>query len=392
MGVIIAQIHLLFGPVAFEVAGLFCAPLTNGKIVHIFAARSKLTKMDKIKIGEAAELYGLEKRTFQKRLKTALDSPKKRDIFARFFPEKAPENVGLGDPFTDELRGFWEMWTDGKTDALPKTDLAKTKKRTPKGPKKNQFTGPVLTEVPENLAPFGWVKHEVQGDDPAGVKAFYMPAKGNELNEDYEKFLYNRMLAGFSDNKEDYQAPNTVNSAPLNCDPPQLPDLPFSDVPGSPKPDVPEMPEPPISKPEPKPDAQKVDVIETFFGSKKIVLCALTVLIFSDGFSMSILAGRTFPDNPLAYFLFSIVGVIIGYAAISTARASSFATTRMWESSNAGWWITLFSVFQTALHGAAFELFSELEKLTTNEIIGRVLICISISLATASLTSIILKR
>ena len=69
--------------------------------------------MDKTTIGQAAELYGLEKRTFQKRLKTALDSPKKRAIFARFFSEKAPENLGLNDPFTPELQGFWEMWTGG---------------------------------------------------------------------------------------------------------------------------------------------------------------------------------------------------------------------------------------------------------------------------------------
>lgn len=367
-------------------AGLFYALLTNQKNVHIFAARSKLAKMEKRTIGQAAELYGLEKRTFQKRLKTALNSPKKRAIFAQFFPEKAPENVGLGDPFTDELRGFWEMWTDGKTDTLPKTDLAKTEKRIAEKPRQSGkgagyaelvrlseldsppfFSSTGELNKPEN--------QEIEPDDR--VRAFELATVAAEMLR-----------------QEGHRAPSIGQSPPIKvksvefikgaCDPSLCPDFLFSDVP--------EMPEPPVSKPEPKPDVQKVDVIEVVFGSKKIVLIALSVLIFSDGFSMSILAGRTFPDNPLAYFLFSIVGVIIGYAAISTARASSFATTRMWESSNAGWWIAAFSVFQTALHGAAFELFSELEKLTTNEIIGRVLICISISLSTASLTSIILKR
>lgn len=147
------------------------------------------------------------------------------------------------------------------------------------------------------------------------------------------------------------------------------------------KPDAPETRQP---EPDKKPDTT---ISDRFFQSEIIVLSALLILIFSDGFSMSLLAGRTFGGSGLAYVLFSVVGLIIGYSAISTTRAAYHAPRRAWEKSWASFWIILFAVFQTALHGSAFDLFGD-----WSDLVGRVLIVLSIPLATASLTTTILKR
>ena len=148
----------------------------------------------------------------------------------------------------------------------------------------------------------------------------------------------------------------------------------------------------PTTKPDndrqPKPDKKPDTTIsDRFFQSEIIVLSALLILIFSDGFSMSLLAGRTFGGSGLAYVLFSVVGLIIGYSAISTTRAAYHAPRRSWEKSWAPFWIVLFAIFQTALHGSAFDLFGD-----WSDLVGRVLIVLSIPLATASLTTTILKR
>jgi len=147
------------------------------------------------------------------------------------------------------------------------------------------------------------------------------------------------------------------------------------------KPDAPETRQP---EPDKKPDTT---ISDRFFQSEIIVLSALLILIFSDGFSMSLLAGRTFGGSGLAYVLFSVVGLIIGYSAISTTRAAYHAPRRAWEKSWAPFWIVLFAIFQTALHGSAFDLFGD-----WSDLVGRVLIVLSIPLATASLTTTILKR
>lgn len=147
------------------------------------------------------------------------------------------------------------------------------------------------------------------------------------------------------------------------------------------KPDTPETRQP---EPDTKPDTT---ISDRFFQSEIIVLSALLILIFSDGFSMSLLAGRTFGGSGLAYVLFSVVGLIIGYSAISTTRAAYHARTNRWQKDWASVWIFVFAVFQTALHGSAFDLFGD-----WSDLVGRVLIVLSIPLATASLTTTILKR
>ena len=148
----------------------------------------------------------------------------------------------------------------------------------------------------------------------------------------------------------------------------------------------------PTTKPDndrqPEPDTKPDTTIsDRFFQSEIIVLSALLILIFSDGFSMSLLAGRTFGGSGLAYILFSVVGLIIGYSAISTTRAAYHARAHKYDTDMASFWIVLFAVFQTALHGSAFDLFGD-----WSDLVGRVLIVLSIPLATASLTTTILKR
>lgn len=154
--------------------------------------------------------------------------------------------------------------------------------------------------------------------------------------------------------------------------------------------DMPPVPSPPLSEQRPDKTDKKPDtstLSDRFFQSDIIVLSSLFVLILSDGFSMSLLSGRTFQGNVVAYVLFSIVGLIIGYAAISTTRAAYHAPRRAWEKSWAPFWIFVFAVFQTALHGSAFDLFGQ-----WSDLVGRVLIVVSIPLATASLTTTILKQ
>jgi hypothetical protein len=63
-------------------------------------------------------------------------------------------------------------------------------------------------------------------------------------------------------------------------------------------------------------------------------------------FSMSLLAGRTFGGSGLAYVLFSVVGLIIGYSAISTTRAAYHAPRRAdGRRSWAPFWIVVICCF-----------------------------------------------
>ncbi len=137
------------------------------------------------------------------------------------------------------------------------------------------------------------------------------------------------------------------------------------------------------------PDAKISDLV---FASEILLLLALVVLIFSDGYSMAILAGRAISSNPVTLGLFGVVGVVIGYAAVKNAWSLSRQERKRWEADRVTQWIIVFSVFQAALHGAAFELFSGWDLLNTSDLVGRILICVSIPLGTASLTATILKR
>ncbi len=158
----------------------------------------------------------------------------------------------------------------------------------------------------------------------------------------------------------------------------------------TPKPDTSEKTNPDTAaKSDAKTDAKISDLV---FASEILLLLALVVLIFSDGYSMAILAGRAISSNPVTLGLFGVVGVVIGYAAVKNAWSLSRQERKRWESDRVTQWIVVFSVFQAALHGAAFELFSGWDLLNTSDLVGRVLICVSIPLGTASLTATILKR
>lgn len=222
---------------------------------------------------------------------------------------------------------------------------------------------------------FSEIRQELQisPDTPTGMKAPFTP----ELKALLAQSAWESPTE--SDAKTDTK-PDTVN--PTQSRQLKKPDTKPDAIPvQSPttKPDNDRQPEP-----DTKPDTT---ISDRFFQSEIIVLSALLILIFSDGFSMSLLAGRTFGGSGLAYVLFSVVGLIIGYSAISTTRAAYHAPRRAWEKSWAPFWIILFAVFQTALHGSAFDLFGD-----WSDLVGRVLIVLSIPLATASLTTTILKR
>jgi len=294
-----------------------------------------MTKSDKLPtIGNASMSAGVSKEAFQKRIIRALKDDKLSDIRQKL-GIKSDTPTGLRDPFTPELSALLSASGFDVPTVFP-TEEPDT--RLPKNP--NPIKPPTKkTDTPEELTP---------------KELLYLFEQRAKHNAARQRALW-EIKADTPEEKTDTIQPT--------------------------KPDAPEIRQP---EPDKKPDTT---ISDRFFQSEIIVLSALLILIFSDGFSMSLLAGRTFGGSGLAYVLFSVVGLIIGYSAISTTRAAYHAPRRVWEKSWAPFWIVLFAIFQTALHGSAFDLFGD-----WSDLVGRVLIVLSIPLATASLTTTILKR
>jgi len=251
--------------------------------------------MQNIQIGDAAEKYGLEKRVFQKRLTTALFSPKRRDLFNLHFQEGVPP-TGLSDVYSPEMKSFYEDFI-----ARPGTK-----------------PGPETKAAGPGFSP-----------DAATIGLPGKEKRTDTKNPPVQKTRPEIIIEG------------------------------------------------------PKLDVQKLS--DRVFAAEGLLLFGLAILIFSDGFSMAILAGRIISVN--AGYCFGLVGTVIGYAAVRNAWALSRVEKKRWESDRVVEWAVVFSVFQAALHGAAFVLFAD-----WSEFVGKILICVATPLGTASLIFTMLKR
>lgn len=291
-------------------------------------------------IGQAAKEREIKPDTFKKRIDRALKDTEIRQKLGI----KADIKTGLRDPFTSELAAL--LAAPAKKSKSKEKAKGKTKAAPIVVPKLEDQLNPVVISVAkaDNPPPFSSVGHSA-----------LFPTK----------------------------PPRRVRRIPTQI--PTFRRLKSRQKP-VPNPDIIQIEIPtPKSDTDNKPD--NLTITARFFQSEIIALSSLSVLILSDGFSMSLLAGRTFDDNLIAFALFTVVGLIIGYSAISTTRTAHAAPKKNWEKGYFGFWIILFAIFQTALHGSAFEMFGN-----WSEMIGRSLIVISIPLATASLTTTILKR
>lgn len=320
-------------------------------------------------IGQAAMSAGVSKEAFQKRIIRALKDDKLSDIRQKLGIE-SDTPTGLRDAFTPELSALLSASGFDVPTVFP------TKEPDPPEEKQNAdaswSSDPVWVKAVEKHSP----KKPVLSGQPEKTDT---PEKRLPSFEELYPTSYKELREKWADSITQYDEKKPDANPPTNPDKEIKQQKPDTNPPT--KPDAPETRQP---EPDKKPDTT---ISDRFFQSEIIVLSALLILIFSDGFSMSLLAGRTFGGSGLAYVLFSVVGLIIGYSAISTTRAAYHAPRRAWEKSWASFWIILFAVFQTALHGSAFDLFGD-----WSDLVGRVLIVLSIPLATVSLTTTILKR
>lgn len=309
-------------------------------------------------IGQAAKRYGVSDGTFQKRIQRAITDKKLSEVRDKLGIGQDVK-TGLRSEFTAAMSellsaaGWGDMGVvDDSEMTRSKNFLDRTERLKVKG-----FSYPEIARIQGNL------------EDSALKLAGFEPEDltQKELLNHYEQ------VAEYNANRQRTE---------WEIKPEQ-------------KPDTPPMPSPSLS--DPKPDTPKQTDSRTasdkIFKSEIIILFSLFVLVASDGFSMGLLAERALSDSMIARVFFSVVGLIVGYAGISTPRLLSEQPKQLFEGNvSASNWIWLFSIFQTALHGAAFDLFSGWDFLTWSEVVGRVLIVVSIPLATASLTTAILKR
>ncbi len=315
-------------------------------------SKSKMTKSDKLPtIGQAATSAGVSKEAFQKRIIRALKDDKLSDLRQKWGINSATP-TGLRDAFTPKLSALLSASGFDVPTVFPTEEPDKREEK--QNADASWSSDPVWVKAVEKHSP----KKPVLSGQPEKTDT---PEKRLPSYEELYPTSYKELREKWSDSITQYDKKKPDANPPTN-------------------------PDKEIRQPEPdkKPDTT---ISDRFFQSEIIVLSALLILIFSDGFSMSLLAGRTFGGSGLAYVLFSVVGLIIGYSAISTTRAAYQAPRRAWEKSWASFWIILFAIFQTALHGSAFDLFGD-----WSDLVGRVLIVLSIPLATASLTTTILKR
>lgn len=144
---------------------------------------------------------------------------------------------------------------------------------------------------------------------------------------------------------------------------------------------LPELP--PVE--ETKPPVEKADLLETVLNKKTTVLIALGVCIAVDGYCAGLVSEREI-NTPGAFWVFGVLGVVFGFAAIYNAYRLSRKDRGKWEVNYTGWWIFAFMVFQYLLHGSAFQLFSDWSRLTVEQIISRNLLCLITPLATSALS------
>lgn len=133
------------------------------------------------------------------------------------------------------------------------------------------------------------------------------------------------------------------------------------------------------------PAVEKADLLETVLNKKTTVLLALGVCIAVDGYCSGMVSEREI-DTPGAFWVFGVLGIVFGFAAIYNAYRLSRKERGKWETNYTGAWIFAFAVFQYLLHGSAFQLFSDWSDLTTQQIISRNLLCVITPLATSALS------
>ena len=148
----------------------------------------------------------------------------------------------------------------------------------------------------------------------------------------------------------------------------------------------------PVAKPEPPQieeikavPVEKADLLETVLNKKITVLIAMGVCIAVDGYCAGLVSEREI-DTPGAFWVFGVLGIVFGFAAIYNAYRLSRKERGKWEVNYTGWWIFAFMVFQYLLHGSAFQLFSDWSRLTAEQIISRNLLCLITPLATSALS------
>jgi hypothetical protein len=144
------------------------------------------------------------------------------------------------------------------------------------------------------------------------------------------------------------------------------------------------LPEPPKVE-EIQPPVEKADLLETVLNKKLTVLLALGVCIAVDGYCAGMVSEREI-DTPGAFWVFGVLGIVFGFAAIYNAYRLSRKERGKWDRDPTGAWIFAFAVFQYLLHGSAFQLFSDWSDLTTQQIISRNLLCVITPLATSALS------
>jgi hypothetical protein len=134
-----------------------------------------------------------------------------------------------------------------------------------------------------------------------------------------------------------------------------------------------------------EPEPIKTDLLETVLNKKITVLVALGVCIAVDGYCAGLVSEREI-NTPGAFWVFGVLGIVFGFAAIYNAYRLSRKERGKWEVNYTGWWIFAFMVFQYLLHGSAFQIFSDWSRLTAEQIISRNLLCLITPLATSALS------
>lgn len=145
------------------------------------------------------------------------------------------------------------------------------------------------------------------------------------------------------------------------------------------------LPEPPQVEEIKTVPVEKADLLETVLNKKLTVLLALGVCIAVDGYCAGLVSEREI-DTPGAFWVFGVLGIVFGFAAIYNAYRLSRKERGKWDRDPTGAWIFAFAVFQYLLHGSAFQLFSDWSDLTTQQIISRNLLCVITPLATSALS------
>lgn len=100
------------------------------------------------------------------------------------------------------------------------------------------------------------------------------------------------------------------------------------------------------------------DQKSVIFDNEMIRLIALGIVAIADGASLSIIALKiTMDETIVTRLVFFLIGIVVAYSGFKNSYDLKNKEVKSWETTGANFWIFVFFIYQSVIHGAAAGMF-----------------------------------